>query len=107
MQEFGLTQVNDLYATFIEICSNDLEGGINNSYSISESLTNENSIQRKYVYFDYESADTLLWAIRNDAYKLIQDDNGRKEFNRIDHNLDELEDLVDNLTTPEMEILIL
>jgi len=105
VQEFGLTQVNDLYATFIEICSNDLEGGINNSYSISESLINENSIQRKYVYSDYENADTLLWAIRNDAYKLIQDDNGRKEFYRIDNNLDELENLVDNLTTPEMEVL--
>ncbi len=104
-REYGLTQVNDLYATFIEACSNDLEGGIYNSYSILESFTEENSIQRNYVYSDYEDGGTLFWAIRNEQYKLIQDDQGNKEFYRIDENLEETENLMLNLNPAEAAIL--
>jgi len=101
VQETGLTQVNDLYATLIEICSNDLPGGINNSYSISASLSEDNSIRRKYTYADYFNSGVEFWAIRNDQYKLIQDDDGNEEFYRIVSSLDELDNLNGNTSITE------
>ncbi len=104
-EEFGLTQVNDLHATIIELCSNDLEGGINNSYSILPSLKDENSIERNFIYADLTRNDTAIWAIRNLDYKLIANEFGDKEFYRIDQSLDELDNLILNLNVAELELL--
>jgi len=105
-QELGLTQVNDLYATIIELCANDLPGGIHNSYSIKNSLTEENSIERQYVYTDHLRNGVLGWAIRNSQYKLIEYDDGNKEFYKIDDNVDELVSLLPNLSVQEQEALL-
>ncbi len=105
VQEYGLTQANDLYATIIEACSGDLPGGINNSYSILSSFEEENSIERNFTYSDYMIEDDQLWAIRNQQYKLIQYENGDQEFYNIDVNIFEEENLIDNLTAVEAEIL--
>lgn len=106
VQEYGLTQVNDLYATLFEIGADSmLQGGINNSYSIRASLTEENGILRNYVYSDYIDNGVEYWAIRTDEYKLIDNENAEQEFYKIDLNLNEEENLIDNLTTVEEEIL--
>lgn len=104
-QDYGLTQANDLYATIIEACSNSLPGGIYNSYSILPSFSEDNTIARDYVYADYLDGDTQYWAIRNQEYKLIQDEAGNQEFYRIDINLNEDENLTGNLTPTETEVL--
>lgn len=104
-QEFGLTQVNDLYATLFEIGSNtNLPGGINNSYSIKSSFENENSIARKFIFSDYIDDGVQYWAIRNDTYKLIQNEDGESEFYRIDTNANEDENLIGMLSVEEVEI---
>ena len=103
--ENGLTQVNDLHATFIELCSNPLPGGIHNSYSIASSLIQENAIERKYTYADYESNGVSFFAIRTQDYKLIVDDEGNKEFYNISDNLDEMNNLMLNLNPLEASIL--
>lgn len=104
-RETGLAQVNDLYATIIEAGSNDLPGGIYNSYSILPSFTQENAIKRNYVYSERRTNGTMQWAIRNQQYKLIQDENGNQEFYRIDENLNEEDNLINNLTSDEAELL--
>ena len=104
-EESGLTQVNDLYATIIETCSNALPGGINNSYSIKASFSEENTIERNYIYSDYIDDGLDFWAIRNHQYKLIQDETGNQEFYRIDNNIDELDNLITNMTPAEALIL--
>ncbi len=105
-QEFGLTQVNDLYATLFEVGSNQqLPGGIYNSYSIASSFHSENTIERDYIYSDYMDDDVQYWAIRNTDYKLIENENGLQEFYRLDVNANEDDDLINNLTATELEIL--
>ena len=104
-EELGLTQVNDLYATIIETCVNDLPGGIYNSYSLKPSFVQENGIDRNYVYSDNIKDDVLQWTIRNDQYKLIMDEDGNKEFYNVSEDILETEDLMLNLTPEEQLIL--
>lgn len=104
-QEFGLIQVNDLYATIIETCSNVLPGGINNSYSIRSSFTEENAIERNFIYADHLKNGTEAWAIRNREYKLIQDENGNQEFYNIENSIDETNNLMLSLKPAEAEVL--
>ena len=105
-QEFGLTQVNDLYATLIEAGSDQmLPGGIYNSYSIQSSFTESNSILRDYIYTDYNDNDTLSWAIRTRDYKLIENEVGDQEFYRLDQNTNEQNNLINSVTSAEAIIL--
>ena len=104
-EEYGLTQVNDIHASLIEICSNELPGGIHNSYSLAKSLSAQNTIDRPYIYSDYREGGVLYWAIRNENYKLIEDDEGNQEFYDISSNTDELDNLIGNLDAAQSEIL--
>ncbi len=104
-EEHGLVQVTDLHATLIELMSGDLPGGIHNSYSLRHSLACEDAIRRDYIYTDYERNGELLWAIKNDTYKLIEGNMGTKEFYRVDTNIEELDNLINNLTPAEEAIL--
>lgn len=106
-QESGLTQVNDLYATLFEVgTENDLPGGIYNSYSIKESFQEENSILRDYVYSDYIDDGILYWAIRKGDYKLIQNEDGVQELYDLSLNAFEEDNLIDNLSNEEEQILV-
>ncbi|WP_136481053.1 sulfatase-like hydrolase/transferase [Cognatitamlana onchidii] len=103
--EAGLTQVNDVYATLVELLSEDLEGGIYNSYSLAPSLTMENTITRPYIYSDYINGGVEYWAIRNNTYKLIENENGEVEFYNLGNDLKEEHNLVDFLTNQEATVL--
>ena len=103
--ETGLTQTNDLYATIIELISNELPGGIFNSYSIASSLEDANSIERNFIFSDYERNDVYSWAIRNQEYKLIANENGNVELYQIIDDPLEENNLIGNLTDAEQEIL--
>ncbi len=106
-EEFGLTQVNDLHATFASIGSDaQVQGGLYNSYDISASFVQENAIVRNYTYADYIDDGVEFWAIRNDTYKLIEDEEGNQELYRIDTNIQEENNLIGNLTADEAEILM-
>lgn len=104
--EYGLTQVNDLYATLYEIGSGrELSGGIHNSYSIRSSFEEENTILREYIYSDYIDNGVQYWAIRTSDYKLIENINGEQEFYLINNDINETNNLVDNLSDAEAEIM--
>ncbi|MGB0896323.1 MAG: sulfatase-like hydrolase/transferase [Flavobacteriaceae bacterium] len=103
--ETGLVQVNDIYATIIELISNDLEGGIYNSYSLADALHTPNSITRPYIYADYVDNGVEYWAIRNETYKLIENGNGDVEFYNVVNDLEEVYNLKDFLTNEEAYIL--
>ncbi len=104
--ELGLTQANDIYATLIEVCSNDLPGGIHNSYSIRSSFSEVDAIEREYIYTDYDDDGLELWAVRTDEYKLIEDEAGVQQFYRIDQPIYEDQNLIGNLSDAEEEILL-
>ena len=104
-EEHGLAQVTDLYATLIELTSNDLPGGIHNSYSLRHSFSCEDAIHREYVYSDVLRNGEQQWAIRNNTYKLIEGDMGTKEFYRVDTNIEELDNLINSLSPDEEAIL--
>ncbi|MBT8220029.1 MAG: sulfatase-like hydrolase/transferase [Bacteroidia bacterium] len=104
-QELGLTQVTDLHATILELMANNLPGGIHNSYSLVSTLTAPNTISREYVYSDYRDGNILYWAIRNQEYKLIKNDQGSREFYRIDSSLEEQDNLIGSLSNEEASIL--
>ncbi len=106
-EELGLTQVSDIYATIIELTGQQLPGGIQNSLSLKPSFTCQNSILRPYVYTDFDKMNTLSWAIRNDQYKLIEDENGNQEFYDIIADLQEQNDLIGSLTSAQQAVLTL
>ncbi len=103
--ENGLAQVNDIYATIIEVLGNDLEGGIYNSYSLAEALTTPNAITRPYIYSDYIDNGVEYWAIRNDTYKLIENEQGMVEFYNVVTDIEENNNLIGFLTDDESNIL--
>ena len=104
-EEDGLAQTTDLHATIIEIISNSLPGGLNNSYSLKNALTTPDAIERPYIYSDYQDAGVLYWAIKNNEYKLIEDELGNQEFYDLQSNLDEDENLIECLTNEQAFIL--
>ncbi len=105
-EEEGLTHVSDIYATVVELTGNQLQGGINNSLSLKPSFSCEGMIDRPYIYSDKEDLDNeiFIWTIRNDQYKLIEDENGNVEFYDVLNDVLEENDLVGSLTSDQMMI---
>lgn len=104
-QEHVLNHVSDLYATILEILGVPLKGGIYNSLSLKPLLTCDVQLNRRFIYTDYEDSGTLGWAIRNNEYKLIEDEDGNMEFYKISEDLLEEINLLGSLSSDE-EILL-
>ncbi len=104
-EENGLTHVADIHATIVELTGHQLKGGIHNSLSLKPSLSCANQIKRNYLYSDFEDSGILSWAIRNNQYKLIEDENGNQEFYDIVADLPEQNNLIGSLTTAQQNIL--
>lgn len=104
-KEMGITHIADLYATILELTGSQLNGGIHNSYSIKSSLSCQESIDRQFVYTDYQKDNTLGWAIRNDQYKLIEYEDGQREFYDIQNDLQEADNLITNLTIDQEQLV--
>ena len=105
-EEEGLTQVSDIHATILELTGNQLQGGIDNSLSIKPSFSCDGMIDRPFLYSDKEDldAEVLSWTIRNDQYKLIEDENGNVEFYDVQNDVLEENDLIGSLTNDQMVI---
>lgn len=103
--EDAMTHVSDIYATLLEVAGMDLNGGIHNSLSIASSFTTSNTIDRTYNYSDYLDNGIEYWAIRNEQYKLIENENGDQEFYDLSIDPTELNNLINNLNTDQMIIL--
>lgn len=101
----NLNHITDLYATILELTGEQLNGGIHNSMSLKPLLTCENQLNRPYIYTDYEDGNVLTWAVRNDEYKFIEDENGNLEFYKISDDILEANNLIGNLTMLEEDIL--
>ena len=104
-EDNNLNHVTDLYATILELTGEQLTGGINNSMSLKPLLSCESDLNRPYIYTDYEDGNVLSWAIRNQEYKLIEDENNNLEFYNISVDILEANDLMGNLTAQEQSIL--
>jgi len=98
-------QANDLYATILELTGQELEGGIYNSYSLKPSFTEAGKIERQYIYSDYTDDDMQFWAIRNDQYKLIENELGQREFYNLSESIDETNNLIGSLSAAEESVL--
>ncbi|MEM9546600.1 MAG: sulfatase-like hydrolase/transferase [Bacteroidota bacterium] len=103
--EEGLAHVTDLYATIAELTSDQLPGGIHNSLSLAPLLACKNEIDRSFLYSDYQDDGVLYWAIKNDRYKLIANENGNEEFYDLSQNVLEDNNLIDALTSEQMNLL--
>lgn len=105
-EEEGLAQVSDLHATIIELTGNQLNGGLHNSLSLKPTFTCADMLTRDFIYVDRESdTDGLSWTIRNDQYKLIEDENGNQEFYDVLADLQEQNNLIGSLTAEQQSIL--
>jgi len=105
--EEGLVQVSDIHATVLELTGNQLQGGIHNSLSIKSSFVCDGMISRPYIYSDLINNNTsiLSWAIRNEQYKLIENENGDIEFYDVVSDVLEENNLIGSLTTAQQIIL--
>lgn len=104
-EEEGLVQITDLYATILEISGAELSGGVNNSLSLNPFLTTEMGEERGVIYTDYENRQGVQqWAIKNERYKLIENENGNQEFYDLSAGLLEENNLINNLSS-EQEVI--
>ena len=101
----NLNHVADLYATILELTGEPLNGGIHNSMSLKPLLSCETELNRPYIYTDYRDGNVLTWAVRNEEYKFIADENGSLEFYKISEDLLEENNLIGNMTTAEETLL--
>jgi len=104
-EDSNLTQVNDLHATILELTGTQVAGGQYNSMSLMPLLTNTQALNREYIYSDAVIDNTQAWAIRNQEYKLIEDELGNQEFYNVANDLFEQNNLIDNLSNAEAMIL--
>lgn len=103
-QESSLVQATDLYATIMELLEIQLPGGINNSLSIKPLLACDAGPLRTVNYSDYDDDGILVWATRTEQYKLIEDENGNQEFYDIEADIQEVDNLINDLT-PAQELI--
>ncbi len=101
----NLCHVTDLYATILELTGEQLNGGIHNSRSLKPLLSCEAELNRPYVYTDYRDGNVLTWAVRNEVYKFIEDENGNIEFYNIADDILEANNLIGSMTMQEEDIL--
>lgn len=104
-EDHNLNHVADLYSTILELTGNQLNGGINNSMSLKPLFSCASQLNREYIYTDYEDGNVLGWALRNQDYKLIENENGDLEFYKISEDVLEENDLINILTSEEMILL--
>ena len=63
--EDAMVNVADIYATVLEIAGEDLPGGIYNSFSFEQLLSDGAGAKRPYNYSEVVSNRTDGWTIRN------------------------------------------
>jgi len=72
--------VMDIYATILEIVGLQLDGGVNNSFSFNDLLSDEHAGVRPYNLSEITSGGIQGFAIRNEQYKLIEMQDGSQEL---------------------------
>lgn len=103
--DHNLNHITDLYATILELTGAQLNGGIHNSMSLKPLLSCEIDLNRPYIYTDYRDGNVLTWAVRNEEYKFIADENGSLAFYKISEDILEANNLIGNMTLVEEDIL--
>ena len=99
-REDKMVNAMDFYASIIEIAGVDLPGGIYNSFSFKDLLSDSEATSRPYNYAEIEGD----WTIRNMQYKLIQLANGRQEFYDLLADSLEATNLINQLTADQEAI---
>ncbi len=90
----------DIYATVMELLGNDLPGGIYNSFSFLELLSDSNAPKRPYNFTEYQGTQ---YAMRNEQYKLLQFANGSTAFYDLLADPLETNNLLPGGLTPEQQ----
>ncbi len=102
--EDALIHSADLYATILEATGSDLPGGVYNSFSFNELLTNANATSRPYNYSESIRMGGMQYAIRDAQYKLIELPDGTQEFYDLLNDPLETSNLIDNLSDEQFEL---
>ncbi|NIJ45281.1 arylsulfatase A-like enzyme [Wenyingzhuangia heitensis] len=97
----NLVTSTDLFATISEIAGVHVNN-INDSKSFKSLLTESIGGVRNFQYAEKDDGDNNLWAISNGSYKIIENENGTKEFyNLIDDPYEEINLLNRSLSSSE------
>ncbi len=104
--EDALVNVVDIYATLAELIDGDLPGGVDNSFSFFPLLSDAQADTRTYNLIDYETESGRPYAIRNDRYKLIRQDDDSREFYDLINDPMELTDLLSEGLTDEQQTIL-
>lgn len=102
--EDALIQVVDLYATVSEVVGPDLPGGVNNSFSFKDVLSDPSATTRPYNFSEIGSGTEADFTIRNERYKLMLFADGRREFYDLLNDPFELTELLGAGITSEQAV---
>ena len=93
-KENALVNIDDIYATILELAGADLEGGIYNSLSFDHLLQGESGSTRTYNYSEIRDGGLNDYTIRNEEYKLIKFEDSTEELYHITIDSFEITDLI-------------
>lgn len=107
--ENALINLIDIHATILELTGSELEGGIYNSLSFKNLLTNPNATKRNYNFSELDSNATNIstqgFAIRDSVYKLIEFHDGQQEFYNLIIDPLETNNLMSGSLTPALTLI--
>ncbi len=76
----ALVHVLDIHATILELIGEELPGGIHNSFSFHDRLSDPFAASRPYLISESQNDSGYGFAIRNDRYKAIEQPTGERQF---------------------------
>jgi len=104
-REEALVSFTDLFATLTELLGEDLTGGIDNSFSFRELLSDPSAPTRPYNYSEVEEDGAVAHAIRDERYKLIIQADDTEEFYDLRVDSLEMTDLIPIGLTPTQQAI--
>ena len=104
--EGALIHALDIFATISEVVGPDLAGGINNSFSFKDLLSDPNAATRPYNLSEIASSSLEGYTLRNERYKLIAFADGRQELYDLTLDPFELTDLIPGGLTGDQAALL-
>ncbi len=103
-EEQGMVHVADIYATVLDIAGGNLPGGMHNSMSFKNLLSNNAAPTRPFNYSELTSTSYTGWSIRDAQYKLINMHDGTQEFYDLLADSLETTNLINSLTAAQQVI---